>query len=568
MADNTNTPLFVIAIGGTGMRCLESFVHLCAIGMFDNKQINILTLDTDFGNGNKERVEQLIDNYIAIKKGNGKELGQPNINTFFSAVLKMKKYATDYNGNARNSYINLAHSTTNLTQEQKEENTDLADLFLDKETVQSFNLAHGYRAQTHLGSMLMYHSILESARNFAEGNNNSKNKDLDEALCEFLEELSSVNSPRVFIFGSIFGGTGASSIPIIPVAFRDAVQLMGQIKEGSASLDFDEVKFGASLLTDYFTFRSPQQNQKQVDKVIADSANFALNCQAALDFYAHDPTVRQVYKRFYNVGWPMIASKLNDESDKDVITGGNKQKNACHIVELMCACAAYDFFTLPDSELTELKFCYRSPEFDQNYKFSGKDFMGVKGDLFTNKLGSFLSFAHIVLSEHKGAKSSVNGVKDFLIFLKDRNINDYESTDEWNDYDQEQITYYLRKFAYELSSDGELIPGWLFQIYNSVGQAKFLFNSSAFQEDAIKNGKVNFGAVFDDDLHNWKNKGKVWGFNPCNNNKDSYDALCKAMAQDKARDFSKQNVASTEEKFLAHIYNAITMVQTTEKGWD
>ena len=28
--------LFVIAIGGTGMRCLESFVHLCAIGMFDN----------------------------------------------------------------------------------------------------------------------------------------------------------------------------------------------------------------------------------------------------------------------------------------------------------------------------------------------------------------------------------------------------------------------------------------------------------------------------------------------------------------------------------------------------
>ena len=32
--------LFVIAIGGTGMRCLEAFVHLCAIGMFDNEEIN------------------------------------------------------------------------------------------------------------------------------------------------------------------------------------------------------------------------------------------------------------------------------------------------------------------------------------------------------------------------------------------------------------------------------------------------------------------------------------------------------------------------------------------------
>ena len=39
--------LFIIAIGGTGMRCLEAFVHLCAAGMFDNKEIDILTLDTD-----------------------------------------------------------------------------------------------------------------------------------------------------------------------------------------------------------------------------------------------------------------------------------------------------------------------------------------------------------------------------------------------------------------------------------------------------------------------------------------------------------------------------------------
>lgn len=52
--------LFVIAIGGTGMRCLESFVHLCAMGMFDGKEINVLTLDTDQANGNKGRVEQLL----------------------------------------------------------------------------------------------------------------------------------------------------------------------------------------------------------------------------------------------------------------------------------------------------------------------------------------------------------------------------------------------------------------------------------------------------------------------------------------------------------------------------
>ena len=56
-----NDKLFLIAIGGTGMRCLESFVHLCAAGIFDNRTIDILTLDTDQSNGNKGRVEELIE---------------------------------------------------------------------------------------------------------------------------------------------------------------------------------------------------------------------------------------------------------------------------------------------------------------------------------------------------------------------------------------------------------------------------------------------------------------------------------------------------------------------------
>ena len=75
--------LFVIAIGGTGMRCLESFVHLCAIGMFDNEEIEILTLDTDQTNGNKERVEKLIEHYNRIKSNDSATIdgGKPNANT-------------------------------------------------------------------------------------------------------------------------------------------------------------------------------------------------------------------------------------------------------------------------------------------------------------------------------------------------------------------------------------------------------------------------------------------------------------------------------------------------------
>ncbi len=64
--------LFVIAIGGTGMRCLEAFTHLCAVGMFDDQEIEVLTLDTDQNNGNKAKVEQLIGLYSRVKSSDGK----------------------------------------------------------------------------------------------------------------------------------------------------------------------------------------------------------------------------------------------------------------------------------------------------------------------------------------------------------------------------------------------------------------------------------------------------------------------------------------------------------------
>ena len=82
---------FIVAIGGTGMRCLESFVHLCAIGMFDNEEIEILTLDTDQTNGNKGRVEQLIDTYNHVKSNESSNIdgGTPNTDTFFSAKLNL-----------------------------------------------------------------------------------------------------------------------------------------------------------------------------------------------------------------------------------------------------------------------------------------------------------------------------------------------------------------------------------------------------------------------------------------------------------------------------------------------
>jgi CO dehydrogenase nickel-insertion accessory protein CooC1 len=50
--------IFIIGIGGTGMRCIESFVHLCN-GYVWQKQIHILALDTDKDNSNFTRLKEL-----------------------------------------------------------------------------------------------------------------------------------------------------------------------------------------------------------------------------------------------------------------------------------------------------------------------------------------------------------------------------------------------------------------------------------------------------------------------------------------------------------------------------
>lgn len=55
---------FVMGIGGTGMRCIESLIHLCAMGMFDDTEIHLLALDTDKNNGNFSRLKEVKEAYV------------------------------------------------------------------------------------------------------------------------------------------------------------------------------------------------------------------------------------------------------------------------------------------------------------------------------------------------------------------------------------------------------------------------------------------------------------------------------------------------------------------------
>lgn len=540
---------FIVAIGGTGMRCLESFVHLCAIGMFDNEEIDILTLDTDRTNGNKGRVEQLIDTYNHIKSNDPANIdgGTPNADTFFSAKLNLYKFFTDYSQSTRSTYSNLARLSVGNPEETRD-NQALSDLFLERDTVQDFNLDHGYRAQTHLGSFLMYHGIVEAARKMRNGDENLM--DEEKSLRKFLLKLlESSDNARIFVFGSVFGGTGASSIPIIPVAFRDAIKTL----DGHSTLDLKQVKFGSTLLTEYFSFRKPSQTERDNEKVIADSNFFALNSQAALQFYQSDPTVKTCYRHLYLIGWPLECKPLDENGENAVKTetGGAGQKNNCHVVELLCASAAYNFFNLDDNLMDNAKatYLYRSAPFINNcFNFTGADFLGNDGEKLEMKLGAFFSFAHIILGFCEGARNS-EGTKQLIERLKKHDIKEYDDIT----LDQlKEIDRYFQFFAYSFENGNILKLGWIYQIYKSVQPGKFIFKSNTFDMKASSIMKVDPGDIFEDEKHKWEKP--IIGariekfFSNLTNNKE---------ASPKA----SQKANTRKEKLLALMYNAIKIAQ-------
>ena len=547
-----NDKLFVIAIGGTGMRCLESFVHLCAIGMFDNEEINILTLDTDQSNGNKGRVERLIELYNKVKTDNPDNPGgSPNTNTYFSAKLNLYKFYTDYSKANRGSYLKLS-ATQGTDKQTEQDDSDLADLFLEHDTVQSFNLEHGYRAQTHLGSMLMYHGIIEAARHYNADKSKATAPEKD--LVNFLSKLQQSGAgARVFVFGSVFGGTGASSIPVVPEALKEAINVISQ-----NTIDFNRVKFGATLLTEYFSFKSPSEAQRKSERLIASSDYFAINSQAALQFYQQDRTVKDRYKRLYHVGWP--EQELDVTGDKQqTITGGAEQKNACHVVELMCACAAYDFFCQDENNLKNktAQYLYRSVEEDDsgNLTFKGTDFVdATKANEFLQKMGSFLVLAHVVLSKHGGALpqsdlgKELRGTRGFIRRLDEFKITDY------NDMRQEQteeIDNYMKEFAYSVDA-GSLVRGWIYQVYNSiraVGASKFLFATNIFEENIKKLASMDPVKEIQEE----KKEGLIIK----TDKRKTYDDFNKNLPNAKPQQNGAQSVSTMKERFLAHMYNAI-----------
>lgn len=522
--------VFVIGIGGTGMRCLESFIHTCAMGMYDNTEVVMLAIDTDNGNGNFDNLRKLKNEYCRI---NG---GKEKADTFFSAKINYYEFSPGYTDS--DSFYSISKYANLDTHRSEDPTADFVDLFLTDD-VRRMSLKEGYRAQTQMGSLLMYYAIEKAA--YEANREGLKSKGTNQ-IREFLSDLNAGQNQPVFIFGSVFGGTGASSIPVLPLAFKRANDILGN---GGRDVVRDNY-FGTIVLTNYFKF----DVKASQGEVVARSENFAINSQSALMFYNSDHTVADTYRRLYLLGRSSRhtrdvckvnsgkVAKDSKEQEKPGAIGGHDQENPADYIELLAAFAAYDFFKEATDNDKKNHFDDPSRFFCISHDFGDEklDFSLFAPDdveIFRAKMGA-LTVASILDKRH-----------NFFLNVCEKNM--FTSVD----LDGEQMTSlhkYFEMFNFGIAPDGTLTKGWLHQMYNGRGGNGLLFGERLFGCNTMK------------DINNFKYNSELFvGENPPKFTvpliKSIFDVVKGAFVKDIKGSESFDHLISRTYHTIKNLYN-------------
>lgn len=323
---------YIFAIGGTGARVLRSLTMLLAAGVKGTdtgKEIVPVIIDYDGSNGDTERTEKIMEKYQCVHNVAYKDKVLDHQEHFFCTPLKSLKeqvgdseiipeflkyriplqgmrddttYSSFINYNALNTDNDTLPTRKLLESLYSNEKADLPNGEENLKAELHMKLHHGFRGCPNIGSVVTKELIKGEA----------------------FRRLNFQDGDRVFIIGSIFGGTGASGIPTLLNHFKETIAY--------------DVKVGVLAVTPYFTLDRVDDKESPID-----SNTFDAKTKAALK--AYEDTVYQKADAVYMVGDKEQAKPFAN------VEGGDAQKNNAHIVELVGAMMAIDFINRDADEL-------------------------------------------------------------------------------------------------------------------------------------------------------------------------------------------------------------------------
>ncbi len=406
---------FFISIGGTGAKVMESLTHISVAGLLpENERLFIAAIDPDVGNGNLERTSTALNNFSVFQNfsvGNDTPLFKNKI----SIVRPFPWNPTGHDKNLDDLLEFYHHSNTPVGQ--------LYEVLYTKKE-RSTTLNEGFRGHPSIGAAVL-------AKKFDDGSK------LTAQIEKIVGEGESV---KIFLAGSVFGGTGAAGLPTV------ARLLKNNLADYS-----DRISIGGALMLPYFSFTPTEK----LDELFARSENFLPNTKAALKYYSEK---ENLFDATYFLG-DMTMTPVSEFS-----VGSANQRNEAHVVELYAALAAADFFARPLHAQKIFKYICRH----ERDKFSWSDFPAAS-DRFVQFARFIFAYVHLikpVLADLVSGDEKTYKHPWFVDFL---NGVDVTAPDVVN------FNFYAEAFA-----------AWLKQIETLDGREVFLINPAMFESNPAR----------------------------------------------------------------------------------
>lgn len=297
---------YAIGIGGTGAKCIEALTHLSAAGMIPDGELYSMFVDPDKANGSLERAQITLQQYVDCEK----RLALGSTDFLKTRVVRPDPDVWSPFGDEARPRLGSFFKYSDLEVEQPAA-AHLFDVLYSRSEKET-RLDMGFRGHPSIGAAVMAKTVklgeVEPWQTFRK---------------QMAIDAGGGAGARIFLFGSIFGGTGAAGFPTIARLMHNELESMGGA---------EHIKIGGALVLPYFSF-IPEGDE---DELKANCENFLMDTQVALKYY-HQERKTNIYDSVYLFGDECL-------SPVKYSIGAKTQRNEPHFIELYASLAAIDFF--------------------------------------------------------------------------------------------------------------------------------------------------------------------------------------------------------------------------------
>lgn len=311
--------LYVFAIGGTGARVLHSLTMLLASGVEltdeggEKYELVPIIIDPDMQNGNVSHTEGLLQLYCRIQHDLDGVTASRKSGFFHTKISSLNQIANNGQQQVQNNFLYGFAGNSQMTFRDfinynslgQDFQAFLKTIYSDRNLNDTMSV--GFKGNPNVGSVFL--------NDFQNSN-------------EYQTFLSTFQAAqdRVFVIGSLFGGTGAAGMPLIVKTIRDNTQPT-----------INGALIGSLAVMPYFNVQKPQGQSVDID-----SSSFVTKTKAALTYYHNN--FNEPDAIFY-IGDQLASNPYNYS------VGATSQKNDAHFIELAGALAILQYGRMAKSTL-------------------------------------------------------------------------------------------------------------------------------------------------------------------------------------------------------------------------